>query len=439
MSTAYPSAMHNMLPTAVPKYQDIATRLGYYLLVLIACLSPWGKVFRLEGAGERGATTIFAVGVILISALSVKFFAAIVTRPRVLLFAAFVLIGTFASMLQDLPVISSLMIGGIRGIYWVLMVAVMSFNLDSEKGRSVVRIFAVSAALMSLVSLIDYFHIMDVPLFNEGYTSFTLDKGKVSSLVGRSLVGPFENRSVLGPYLALAWSVPLMELIHGKLKNPVKISFWIGILAVLSLAIFVCYSRALYLTVAFCGLYALYTSGYQKAFKIAFLVIPLLVVFFVAAQNMFPHEMEVLTHRLESLTPEKIFKSGGQIRTGMLKATIDDLINNPQGMGFGLVEFAQRRLEVHSIYIEHLRPAGFLGFLLVCIFVWPVIKLMKSRKAATGVFVMCSSLIGVLAYGIGHSAHSMLMLWIIIGILYGLSNKPEELQAGAVNMKRVYR
>ena len=81
---------------------------------------------------------------------------------------------------------------------------------------------------MSFVSLIDYFHIVDVPGFNEVFSDFLLDPTKSSTNVGTSMTGPFADRSVLGPYLALAWPVPLMELIHGRLKNPLKIAFWAG-------------------------------------------------------------------------------------------------------------------------------------------------------------------------------------------------------------------
>ena len=231
MSTAYANSMagRNLLVGSAAKYENMTARLGFYLIALIALCSPWGGVLRfgmVYDASDRGVTTVFAVGVILISLFTFKLVAAIGSRPRVLFFAAFLFLGMFAGMLQSTSLAETL-VGGInRGGYWILMVAVMSLHLGKEKGRSFLVLFAVSTAAMSFVSLIDYFHIVDVPRFNEVYSGFRLDPTKNSTDVGRSLIGPFANRSTLGPYLALAWPVPLIELIHGRSKNPLKIALW---------------------------------------------------------------------------------------------------------------------------------------------------------------------------------------------------------------------
>ncbi|HBO45364.1 MAG TPA: hypothetical protein DD670_15825 [Planctomycetaceae bacterium] len=90
-------------------------------------------------------------------------------------------------------------------------------------------------------------------------------------------------------------------------------------------------------------------------------------------------------------------------------------------MGFGLIEYDQHKLVAHSIFVEHLRPAGFLGLLFVGIFFWPLARIMMKRQVPPGVTVLCAALVGTLAYGVAHSTHNMLVGWIVIGLLYQLS------------------
>ncbi|MBU0717126.1 MAG: hypothetical protein KJ749_02670, partial [Planctomycetes bacterium] len=310
-----------------------------------------------------------------------------------------------------------------RGGYWILMVAVMSLHLNKEKSHSVIAIYALSTAAMSCVSLIDYFHVVDVPRFNEVYAEFLLDP-KTSMKVGTSITGPFVSRSFLGPYLALAWPVPLMELIHGRSKNPLKIALWAGALVVLTLTIMLDYSRALYLTIGFAGLYALYTTDLRKMLRILLVVVPLFAIFSMVVMHKFPHEVEVLVSRVTSLGSGSATESGVFWRVETLEKTVNELLGNPQGMGFTKVVVGEARLEMHSIFTEHLRPAGLLGLLLVALFMWPVLRSMIRRRVPMETMVLCAALLGALAYGLAHSTQNMLVGWVVIGLLYYLSSQP---------------
>jgi hypothetical protein len=307
------------------------------------------------------------------------------------------------------------------------MVAVMSLHLNKEKSHSVIAIYALSTAAMSCVSLIDYFHVVDVPRFNEVYAEFLLDP-KSSTKVGTSITGPFVSRSFLGPYLALAWPVPLMELIHGRLKNPAKSALWAAVLVVLSLAILVNYARALYLTIGVAGLYALYTTDSRKLLRVLLVVVPLFAIFSAVVMHKFPHEVEALVVRLSSLGSGSTAESGASWRLETLGATVYDLLRNPQGMGFGKVVVEGHRIEMHSIFTEHLRPAGLLGLILVTLFLWPVLRLMIRRRIAMETMVLCAALLGALAFGLAHSTQNMVTGWIVIGLLYRLSSQPDATQ-----------
>jgi len=214
-----------------------------------------------------------------------------------------------------------------------------------------------------------------------------------------------------------------MELLQGTLKKPVHLAVWASSLAVLTLAILVSYSRALYLTIVFGSLYAIYVTGRRKILQIAFVVVPLGLVFFLAVQTFLPHEMTVLTNRLASLSPDRVVESGGHYRINSLMITLNDNLNNPLGMGFGRVTLGREQLVVHSVITEHIRPAGFVGFIFTLLFLWPILKMIASRRNSPGAIVLCASLVGALAYGIAHSTHNMLGAWIVIGLLYRLSTE----------------
>ena len=127
----------NLSIGSAAKYEDMAARLGFYLIALIATVFSLGRSsairHRRTGAWDRGVTTLFAIGLILLSLFTFKFPAAIGSRPRVLFFAAFLFLGMFAGILQSESLCETL-VGGInRGGYWFLMVAVMSLHLSKEK------------------------------------------------------------------------------------------------------------------------------------------------------------------------------------------------------------------------------------------------------------------------------------------------------------------
>jgi hypothetical protein len=432
MSTAYANTMADgkLLVGSAAKYEDMAARFGFYLLVLIALISPWGSVFRgdvdLVGLVNRGVTTMLALGVIIISLVTFKFAAAIGSRPRVLAYAAFLALGMLAGVVQNKSLTETLS-GGINvGGYWLLMVAVMSLHLSKEKGNTFAVLFSISTTGMALVSLIDYFHIVNVPGFNEAVSNtFLVDRTKSFTEVGRSLSGPFHSRSILGPYLALAWPVPLIQLVQGKLKNPLKVAFWSSALVILTLALVLSYTRALYLTVIAVGLYAFYVSDRRKVFRILLIVVPLFAAFFVVVAHRLPHEINVLMVRITSLGSSDAAASGAFWRLGGFMTTVNDLLQNPQGMGFTKIEIAGAHLNVHSIFTDHLRPAGLVGLVLVAVFIWPMLRLIVRRHKPAETTLLCAALLGVLAYGLSHSTHNMLMGWVVIGLLYHLSTQPD--------------
>jgi hypothetical protein len=331
----------------------------------------------------------------------------------------------FASALQSASLSESVGAGINRGGYWIMMVAVMSLHLSKEKSHSFIVIYALSTAAMSFVSLIDHFHVVNVPGFNEVFSDFLLDPTKSLTNVATSITGPFKSRAVLGPFLALAWPVPLMELIHGRLKNPVKAAVWAGALAVLTLAILVNYTRALYLTIGVAGLYALYTTDHRKIVRLLLVVVPLFAILSAVVMYKLPHEVETLMVRVTSLGSGGAVESGASWRIGTFKNTVDDLLQNPQGMGYGRVVVEGHLIQMHSILTEHLRPAGLFGLILVTLFLWPVFRLMFRRRMPMETMVLCASLWGVMAYGLAHSTHNMVAGWIVIGLLYHLSSQPD--------------
>ncbi len=418
---------------------DFATQVSYYLLITICALTPWAELLRWEvlpegRAGQRGVTTLLAILVIGIGLLSGKAIRALLEQPHLLFYGGFVVLASLATLalleLRPAVLAASAYFG-----YWLLAVSVASLRLEGRRAVTLVLVFGFSTALMALVTLIDYFGIYRVPGFNEGLAYF---RGR--DVLVRTLTGTFQLRTGFAVFMAAATPLCLAYLI---VHRPKFSPLWVVCCAafgVLLTASVVAYTRALYVAILLSFLYvaSLVTRKKAGTLRLIFGLAALVTVSWLLLQLVVPREMEVVWGILERFHPEYITRTrGDMVRWEALVNTINDLRRSPLGMGFTMYEAYAGRglLEVHSIYVAHLRAGGYLGLLCTAVFMWPVLKAVV-RRAPLGMMPIYSSLVGLLVYGAMHETSSMLFAWVALGLVYGFLQAQTAVKAGPEALRR---
>ena len=401
---------------------DLATRVCYYLLIATCALTPWAELLRWEvlpegRAGQRGVTTLLAILVIVIGLASGKAIRALLEQPHLLFYGGFVVLASLATLALLEPRPAVLAASSYLG-YWLLAVSVASLQLDGRRAVTLVLVFGLSTALMALVTLIDYFGLYRVPGFNEGIAYF---QGR--DVLVRALTGTFQLRTGFAVFMAAATPLCLAYLVVHKPKfTPVWFIF-LAAFAILLIASVAAYTRALYVAILLSFLYvaSLVTRKRAGTLKMVFGLVVLVTASWLLLQLLVPREMEVVWGIIERFHPEYITRTrGDMVRWEALVNTIDDLRRSPLGMGFTMYEAYSGRglLEVHSIYVAHLRAGGYLGLLCTALFMWPVLKAIF-RRLPPGMMPVYSSLVGLLVYGAMHETSSMLFAWVSLGLVYG--------------------
>ena len=403
------------------------------LLLTSAALSPWGHLLRLgriEGESALGATTVLAVLIIalgLMSRLTEKGFA---SYSVALFFLLFLIVGAVASAWASSSD-SGLWMAVLLAGYLLLALTVAGLRLDPPKVLLLMAVFAASTALMSLLSLIDYFGLLVLPVINEGSRSVvSLGSGQVIT----DLSGPFLRRTTLAVYLAMALPIAagLMMSLEARTRQRL---FWSGALIVLTLTVILTFSRMLLISVAAAAAYIAYAtwlgSATQPLMRRGAAVggIVLLSVGLLASFQ--PQRFEAFAHRTQSLLPATIAANRDDLlRINALTQTWDDLSEAPFGLGFTRVDVAgQRGASVHSNVTMVLRAAGPLGFILVALFALPVFRRSLRICDATE-FTLFAALISWAIYGLGHTTIATLFAWVMVGIGFSLVRSQARPHAG---------
>ena len=186
------------------------------------------------------------------------------------------------------------------------------------------------------------------------------------------------------------------------------------------------YSRALYLTVAVAGLYALYTTDSRKRLRILLMVVPLFAIFFIGGRPQVPARSRRARGPLSVPRLGQRSESGASWRARNAGGDRERFApESPREWASRRVEVEGHRIEMHSIFTEHLRPAGLLGLHPGHLVHVADAAADDPSTHAIETMVLCAALLGVLAYGLAHSTQNMLTGWVVIGLLYHLSTQPD--------------
>ena len=394
----------------------ILKKTSFFSLIIVAVFSPWGDLARfIEG---RGITSLAAFLLIFIGVYSGNFIWTLNRYTRAVAFFCFLVLAGLASFLA-IEANSGTYMSILLALYCILALSVGALQLPSKKIIAILSTFAVSAALMSIVSLVDYYNVIDIQLVNR----ISASRGLGVS----NLVGPFASQTPMAAHLCLAFPVPITFLCLQSTGWRSKI-FWGLILLPILYAGVLTYSRGLFLSFfTVIGYLSFLTKRvHGNASFIRFVLSGLVCLFaaLFAFKAYAPAQYQAFMFRLNETSPEAIQESRSDVaRLQSINSTIEGLRESPFGIGFTRTEY-QVGARVynkgsHSNVVELLRAGGLLGFLLVSIFLFPIIsRAFRCQNYVTegSVFACLASFF---AYGLTHLTLATLFAWILAGVVIG--------------------
>lgn len=397
-------------------------KIAYTILLSCVAFSPWGDLMRFgvtttEG-GSRGITTILALGVIGFGLISGQAFKAIKSYQAALFFPAFLLMSGTASFFASQPQ-KSITMTVLLGAYFILGFSVAGLRLQREEVIKLLAVFAISSALMSVASLIDYFGLIDLPRVNERSASRGLGVA--------NLLGPFYSQTPMAAHLCLAFPIPLAFLFSHSDRRLIRKLLWILVLAPIILASILTYSRGLIVSFIVVIGYILYAGSCKKRLifwtKNLITFAAILVVSVFLMKNYVPEQYQALLIRLNDVTPEGIQNSRSDTaRFGAMESTLNDLSKSPFGVGFTKAEYqvGVRIYEKnsHSNVVEILRSGGFLGLILVILFILPILKKAFRVRDPQVELPLFAALVSFFIYGLTHTTLATLFAWIVAGVAF---------------------
>jgi len=392
-------------------------RVIYALLMAVALLSPWGNLQRFEalpfGPGALGLTSLLGVLVIGLGLGSARTLNAIRAYRTAGLFPAFLVLATVAPLLAGAR-IQSHWTAAMLGAYFLLAFTVAGLELSRREVQGLFVAFALSAAVMCALAILDHGRFIDVPGFNEraGRTGFA-----VRGLYAMNLTGPFLNRTAMGLHLALAFPLAVCSLLfiaRGILGRTV----WFLATAIIGYAGVLTLSRAWFLSAAVVFVYLVYAGKSGKRLPRFAGVTSVAVASALALVVLAPGAYQILSLRLESVHPDTVFTGReDRVRLSALAQTWDDLGGTPLGAGFTSAQVRDwGEADVHSNITAFLRAGGPLGLLLVFFFLRPVIWRALRARGDTLEVSCHTALLSFFVFGLTHLTMASIFAWMLLGM-----------------------
>ncbi|OKH22636.1 O-antigen ligase family protein [Chroogloeocystis siderophila] len=374
-----------------------------------------------KGETNIGITTGLAILLIGLSVFSGRTMAAIKRYPNALFFVAFLILSGTASLFASEPIQAikmTILVGG----YFLLAFSVAGLKLQRQEILQLISVFAISTALMSITSLIDYFHVVDIPRVNERSASRGLEVA--------NLLGPFYSQTPMAAHLCLAFPIPIAFIFSQSVEKKQKF-LWIVVLIPTILAAILTYSRGLFISFAIVITYIFYISGDITRVKywlrnfVAASTILAIGIFLI--QSYLPKQYTALIQRLSDTQLEAIQSSKSDTaRFGAIESTLKDLSESPFGLGFteSEIQVGSRvySKNAHSNIIDILRAGGPLGLLLFTFFILPVLVRAFNIIEPQIEIPLFAALVSFFMYGLTHTTIATMFAWILAGITFHLKS-----------------
>jgi hypothetical protein len=392
-----------------------------WLVVLMAATQPWGDVLRLgpstnEGS-EAGITTLLALGTILLGIATGTTLRGVHRYPTSLIFGLVLLITGLAAFTSPLPADGLLQTIHFLA-YFTVALTVAGLPSDDQFVRRIATVFAASAAIMCLCSLVDRWGVLDIARINDRVAFRNIDGDEIPNVVG-----PFYSQTALAAYLALAFPVACRKMAAQPVLGWRVL--WLGATIAIVLAGIMTYSKTLILSFGVALCYLLYVGGRRRLIRRIVVLAVCVVLGAMAFRATAPDLEAAFVRRTTSLLPSAIAGDESDlIRAHALAETLRDLHYAPFGVGFTRVELENvGAYNVHSNVTLFLRAAGFLGVVLILLALVPIIRNSIRRGQPWGQEAAFSAVLSFMIYGVTHTTMSSLAFWIFIGLVMYASRR----------------
>lgn len=395
-----------------------------FLLYSLVFLAPLGVLSRALTATPEmikkgifilpGPTTVIAVLCVAYGLFSKASIGLIMRKKVLMCFFIFACIALIAGILHV-----DYMNASIRALmfimYSLLMVFTIAIHPNYEERINLIFFTALGTVVMLSLSLIDYIGIYNIPLINERSISINIEE---LSTKFKTLSGPFRSRSELSAFLCVILPPCIVFLFLPK-TNTIKRLCVMGAVLLIIISVIVSASRGMYLAVILSFFYIVLNCikvGYTGKL---FYFFPILILGVVGILLKSPDYLLMLVSRFADLSfTEMSYSEADMIRVYALQDTFKDVIFRPWGIGF--TQFAKfgRLWDVHSIFTEFFRAAGFIGVGIILYFLIKIHKLNKMHRKSPFRFMFLSAFIGFLVYNIGHSYWQVTLLWVFMGCYF---------------------
>lgn len=429
----YPASVDGDTSQATIAQQSLeaSTPLDRFLFVPLFCaygfIVPFGNLGRVgEEESSQGISTVIVLILLLFGVT--RWSIALVTNLVLALLLGLVLYLMIPSALMPDPIGALLKL--IPFVLFILLAGTVSrSNLNSTQLQYVWIAIAAGVLMSSLLTVIDFAGVIDVPFNNETYV-----ETNTGSEVAVQASGFFARRSAMAAIFSLGIAGSLVQAI----VNPYvlrRLFFAASGIAGL-LCLFLTHNRSgVFGPVVAIGLYLFVAPrfGGLQRLRVVAIGLAVAVLSIVAVVIFYPDTASVYVAKLGFLGLGDRTWDSDTIRLDLAKVALETLQQRPQGSGLTLIELANgERYNAHNLVTTIVWSAGVFAFFWLPVFGAALIFLIYRvwSNSPRGLPVLASSgdafacaLVAWLINGMAHNSLFTGLAWITLGMLIACAVK----------------
>lgn len=392
-------------------------------VILLLLAQPWGNLLRVPHPSLQadifGLQTLLTVFILIIGVVSGNLLKGIKGYRPFIAYYIFVILGSLVTFVD--PYSSHLFLRVlIQNLYYVSLAVVIShikFTLNELKYGGLIYTFSFS--VVSLLSLLEYKHILHIPGFNEAVGSREI-QGEYTMRV-TNLSGPFSTRTTFGNYCAIAIGSALGSFFMSAIKREKAITaFAFAAIAINFVAALQSLSRGLILSFIAVILYIIYINhaSFKQSLRI---FVPAIVATSVGGLFLL-FSVDYFMIFMNFVNSLRIEEAQNDISSSFrFRVWIENLTSIRvwiMGKGFSPTYIAENYIgrDAHNTFITLFRVLGLPGLILLFISFKKLFRFILKFKVPEALPFICG-IISYLAYGLTHTAWNFSVFWIFIGIV----------------------
>ena len=402
-----------MIIKEIKKYKSLLMKLTVLLIILYAFTISFGTVFKPEGDMtpkpliNLSLLTYVITVFCFFSAKSTKYLKANPIINYLFVLAIYLLINTLLFSVDFLNNFSK-WISFLANVLLVYFISNIKFKASFL--HLLFYTLSIGGLIASILTLIDYFNIIDIPYFNE----------KSIGIIGfeaRGGSGSFLSRTTLGAFYSIIMPISLFSFIY--LKRPIYlISFIACFIAMLST-----FNRGAPFSVIIVAIIFLIRK-HRVNLKTVFIIFLISTIVIIVLRNIFSEEQHDAIKYLV-LTTLNVEEKHGRLAESdnfrfeaLHQIVTDEMKKNPFGQGFNdfYIKGKYEPISVHSNFNYIIYAAGLFGF------IWSIFFLRRlylySHMIQIKEFdIIKYSLFSWTLYSLTHMVLYTFLAWLLLGLL----------------------